>query len=41
VLGSSNRGESGGAALYIVNADDSGFMMLPASDAIMPDWQPE
>ena len=30
VLGSSNRGERGGAGLYIVNADGSGLTTIPA-----------
>ena len=42
VLGSSNRGESGGAGLYIVNADGSGLTRIPdVTQAIGPDWQPE
>ena len=41
VLGSSNYGEVGGAGLYIVNADGSGLAMLPVTQAIGPDWQPE
>jgi Tol biopolymer transport system component len=41
VLGSSNYGESGGAGIYIVNADGSGLTRIPnVKDAICPDWRP-
>jgi Tol biopolymer transport system component len=41
VLGSSNEQESGGAGLYIVNADGSGLTRIPdVTQAIGPDWQP-
>ena len=42
LLGSSNYGETGGAGLYIVNADGSGLTRMPGvTQAIGPDWQPQ
>ncbi len=42
VLGSSNRGEDGGAGLLLVNADGSGLTNVPnVTQVISPDWQPE
>ena len=42
VLGSSNRGEDGGAGLLLVNADGSGLTNIPGvTQVIGPDWQPE
>ena len=41
VLGSSNVGESGGAGLFLVNADGSGLTRIPdVTQAIAPDWRP-
>jgi len=41
VLGSSNRGESGGAGLFLVNADGSGLTRIPnVTRALGPDWRP-
>ena len=42
VLGSSNRGEDGGAGLLLVNADGSGLTNVPdVTQVIGPDWRPE
>lgn len=42
VLGSSNCGEFRGSALYVVNADGSGFSQVPnVTDALDPAWRPK
>ena len=42
VLGSSNRGENGGAGLLLVNADGSGLTNVPdVTQVIGPDWRPK